>query len=70
MMTLDVSPEAWDDMIHAAERELTHRFRHSGSIDSSTRNKEDRQLIANAVRAALRVLMIEIREEGADGPRG
>lgn len=61
MMTLDVSPETWDNMTFAAERELTHRFRHSGSIDSLTRHREDRQLIANAVRAALRVLTIEMR---------
>ena len=60
MMTLDVSQEAWENMVFAAERELTHEFRHSGSIDSFTRDKEDRQLIANSVRAALRVLMIDL----------
>ena len=62
MMTLDVSPEAWESVVFAAERELTHEFRHSDNISSFMRDKEDRQLIANSIRAALRVMQIDLTE--------
>ena len=48
MMTLDVSRETWDDMIHAARREL------------ASKDETDR-VVENAIRAALRVMQIDLR---------
>ena len=47
MMTLDVSRETWDNMIFAARREL------------ASRDETDR-VVENSIRAALRVLMIDL----------
>ena len=55
MMTLDVSRETWDDMVFAAQRELK-------ALHSRNREEVERRIIANSIRAALRVMQIDLTE--------
>ncbi len=59
-MKLDLARETWESVLFAAELELREYGHYNNNAE------DDRRITAGAIRAALRVLMIEVTIDAAE----